>query len=64
MAGEITYKINNPKSVVKKCTVESLEEGNKEVVKAEVVKGETDGNNNLTGTIKLTGITPGKATVT
>lgn len=61
---EITYKINNPKSVVKKCTVESLEDDKKEVLTAELIKGEVDENNNLTGTIKLTGITPGKAKVT
>ena len=61
---EITYKINNPKSAVKECTVKSLEDDKKEVLTAELIKGEVDENNNLTGTIKLTGITPGKAKVT
>ncbi len=61
---EITYKINNPKSAAKKCTVESLEADKKEVLTAELIKGDVDENNNLTGTIKLTGITPGKAKVT
>lgn len=61
---EITYKINNPKSGVEQCSVESLEADKKAVLTAELIKGEVDGDNNLTGSIRLTGIAPGKAKVT